>query len=215
MINNAGRIITSLLILFFLVGFYLLMFNPDLISEMIFYYGYIVLFLLAVGLLAYAKSSFNKAGAVLQKKIDDLEEKKVDDPNNVQASIDLAHAKIESYVERNQFHIRVMFWVIIFIILLGFMLLISGVFFYVQDPNNKASYLPTISGVVIEFIGATFFVINHQLHRRSKEYVSILQKIIFIGVQVQMINSIKDKKTKDEALKNNISNISEYLSDAG
>ena len=76
--------------------------------------------------------------------------------------------------------------------LAGFALVAFGVWRAFMHPNElAASGIAAGSGIVVQFIGATFLVIFRSTMAQAKDYVQVLERINAVGMSIQVLNSIE------------------------
>lgn len=117
-------------------------------------------------------------------------------PDEPQAAWELGRIKLESYLNRNLAQVKLIFYLTLFVMLAGFIIIGYGVVRVYQSPENfKPSIVVTISGVIVEFIAATFLYIYRSTIEQAKEYVNILERINAVGMSVQILESIEASDT--------------------
>jgi hypothetical protein len=131
-----------------------------------------------------------------KEEIKKVEDKIKENPNEPTAAWELARIKLENYLNRNLSQIQWIFiWTVITMIA-GFVIIGYGIVkAYEPTTPLNASIVTTVSGLLIEFIGATFLVIYKSTMEQAKEYVNVLERINAVGMSVQILESI----SKDEA----------------
>ena len=150
--------------------------------------------MLTVGVYAYQKS-IEKTKR--EEKIELVEKRVQEHPYETQAAWELARVKLESYLDRNLKQVRSIFWLTVFVMMVGFGLIGFGIYKVFQSPDTfKASLVPAIAGIVINFIGATFLILYRSTMNQARDYVSILERINAVGMSVQILEKIKDDETK-------------------
>jgi len=78
------------------------------------------------------------------------------------------------------------------VMLAGFVIIGYGVFRVYESPDNfKPSIVVTMSGVIVEFIAATFLLIYRSTMEQAKDYVNILERINAVGMSVQILDSVE------------------------
>lgn len=113
-------------------------------------------------------------------------------PDEPQAAWELAIIKLESYLNRNLRQIGWIFFLTLLIMIVGFVIVGYGVIRVYQSPENfKPSIVVTLSGVIVEFIAATFLLIYRSTMEQAKDYVNILERINAVGMSVQILESIE------------------------
>ena len=86
--------------------------------------------------------------------------------------------------------------------MVGFALIGYGVYRVYETPQNFApSVVAAASGILVNFIGATFLVIYRSTMEQAKDYVTILERINAVGMAIQILDSIEGA---DGALRNQV-----------
>jgi hypothetical protein len=147
--------------------------------------------MLVLGVLAYQQSA---RGSAVAERIERAEKKVEEHPSQPQAAWELAQLKLETYLDRNLSQVRSIYWLTVVVMTLGFLLIGYGVLKVFANPaaNLKASIVATTSGVLVNFIGATFLVVHRSTMSQAKEYVAILERINAVGMAVQILETIDD-----------------------
>ncbi len=143
-------------------------------------------------------ASYERALAVREREklVNKVEERVREHPNEPIAAWDLARIKLESYLNRNLTQIYWIFFLTIVVMLAGFVIIGYGVIRVYQSPDNfRPSIVVTVSGVVVEFIAATFLLIYRSTMEQAKEYVNILERINAVGMSVQILDSVEANDT--------------------
>jgi hypothetical protein len=131
-----------------------------------------------------------------ERKIKEVETRLKENPKETQAAWELARVKLESYLNRNLNQIRSIYWLTIVTMLVGFFLIGTGVYKAFNLPGSmQASLIASVSGIVINFIGATFIIIYKSTMKQSSEYVNILERINAVGMSVQILENIDSNET--------------------
>lgn len=131
-----------------------------------------------------------------EKVIEQVEERARKHPNEPQAAWDLARVKLESYLNRNLRQVEWIFVLTLFVMFAGFIIIGYGVLHVYQSPENfKPSVVVTASGVLVEFIAATFLVIYRSTMEQARSYVSMLEKINAVGMSIQILDTMKSSET--------------------
>lgn len=128
-----------------------------------------------------------------------VEERIKENPNEPTAAWELARIKLENYLNRNLFQIRWIFIWTVIIMIAGFIILGYGIIKVYEVPSNiSGGLITTISGLIIEFIGATFLVVYKSTMGQAKDFVNVLERINAVGMSVQILDRIEE----DQKLKN-------------
>jgi hypothetical protein len=160
-------------------------------------FGYLAATAASFGvLILYAVASFERA--LLEKReIETAQERLKENPNEARAAWDLARIKLESYLNRNLTQIRWIFFLTLSVMLVGFSIMSYGIVRVYQNPLFLSpSILVTLSGVLIEFIGASFLLIYKSTMEQAKNYVTVLERINAVGMSVQILDSIEAADVK-------------------
>lgn len=128
-----------------------------------------------------------------ERKIEQVEQRVEQNPEETQAAWELARVKLESYMNRNLNQVRAIFWLTVLVMLVGFGLIGFGVARVYESPENfKASIVVAVSGVLVNFIGGSFLIIYRSVMSQASEYVTVLERINAVGMSLQILDSLKD-----------------------
>ena len=135
----------------------------------------------------------------VKNEIKEVEDRVKEHPNEPTAAWELARIKLESYLNRNLAQIRWIFYWTVLIMSIGFGIIIYGIIkVYEHDVNITAALITVISGLLVEFIGATFLVVYKSTMEQAKDFINVLERINAVGMSVQIIDRIEE----DQQLKN-------------
>ena len=138
-----------------------------------------------------------KSRSLQEKKIEAIEVKAEKEPEKTKFAWDLARVKLEAYFDRNLSQVRMIFFVAVFVMMVGFGFILWGVSHGVTNPESlKTSYLAAISGIITEFIGVTFMVIYRSTMAQANQFMEVLERINTVGMAVQILDAIPDKETQ-------------------
>lgn len=128
-----------------------------------------------------------------ERRVERAEQRVQENPNETHAAWDLARIKLESYLNRNLSQVRSIFWLTVIVMIAGFVLIGAGVVHAFEDPNAiKPAVLSVSTGVLVNFIGATFLVLYKSTMNQAKDYVAILERINAVGMSVQVLEKLED-----------------------
>lgn len=136
-----------------------------------------------------------------QNKIDTLEREVLEKPTEAKTAWDLATLKLESYLNKNLQQVSAIFYLSASVMLVGFGLIIFGVYKVFQNPTLiNPAIIATVSGIIVNFIGGTFLLIYKSTMKQAKNYVDVLERINAVGMSIQILENIsKDKlELKDD-----------------
>ena len=117
-----------------------------------------------------------------------------ENPGKVKPSWDMAQITLEQYYKRNLSQINMIFIVSIGVMLVGFLLISYGITRSYQSSGDKHSLITivsTSSGILTEFIGATFIFIYNSTIKQAINYSKSLEKINSVGMSITILDSIK------------------------
>lgn len=146
--------------------------------------------ILAMGVVAYQRVlELTKR----QKRIEAVEERYKKNPQETQAAWELARTKLESYLNRNLSQVYSIFWLTLFVMFFGFGLIGFGIYHVYDSPDAfKPSIVAACSGILVNFIGATFMVIYKSTMKQAQEYMGVLERINAVGMSVQILENLKE-----------------------
>lgn len=148
---------------------------------------------LIIGVLAYQRALERSQRA---SRINEIEREVEAHPGKAKPAWDLASAKLEEYVARNLNHVAWIFVLVLIVMAIGFTLIGWGVYRVFSSGALAPSVLAAASGVVVEFIAATFLLIYRSTMQQAKEYVAMLERINAVGMAAQLLESTEDPDTK-------------------
>lgn len=149
------------------------------------------------GVLALSVFAYQKANEEdkRERHLEQVEKRVQENPQETQAAWELARGKLESYLTRNLSQVRAIFWLTVFVMLVGFGLIAVGILLIYRDPAAlNASLLSTVSGVIVSFVGATFLTLYKSTMAQAAEYVAILERINAVGMSVQILETIQQEE---------------------
>lgn len=136
------------------------------------------------------------ASTASEKVIREVEERARKHPREPQAAWELARVKLESYLNRNLKQVQWIFFLTLVVMSAGFLIIGFGVIRVYQSPDNfKPSIVVTASGVLVEFIAATFLLIYKSTMEQARSYVTMLEKINAVGMSIQILDTTKSGDT--------------------
>ncbi|XOV91649.1 MAG: hypothetical protein ACFHWX_15725 [Bacteroidota bacterium] len=149
-------------------------------------------------ILATAVSAFYELEEKERRKerIQKLEKEIEDNPKETKTAWELAQLKLESYLDRNLRQVTSIFNLTLFVMLIGFGLVIFGVYKVFNDPKLlQPAILVSCSGLLINFIGGTFLFIYKSTMNQARSYVEVLERINAVGMSIQILESIQDSQS--------------------
>jgi len=136
------------------------------------------------------RSAKNKAAATAEYEA--VEQRARENPDEPSAAWDLARIKLESYLDRNLSQVSWIFVLVLLMMSVGFAMVGIGIWRVYHDPQTfAAAIVASISGIVTQFIAATFLLIYRSTMAQAKEYVMVLERINAVGMSIQILQSIE------------------------
>jgi len=120
-------------------------------------------------------------------------------PQKASPAWELAGANLQSYFSSNIAQVRQVFYVAVGAMLVGFAFVLFGVYeqitFAQLDPKNIAppAWIASISGIITEFVGATFMIIYRSTMTQATEFVSVLNRINTAGIALRVLDQIPEE----------------------
>ncbi len=131
------------------------------------------------------------------EKIESLEEEVKANPKETLTAWELAKLNLQGYLDKNLKQVSSIFYLTVFVMLIGFSLIIYGVYRAFENPEMlNPSILVSCSGLIVNFIGASFLMIYRSTMNQAKNYVEVLERINAVGMSIQILESIDDTKTE-------------------
>jgi hypothetical protein len=144
---------------------------------------------LLVAVIIY-RTALSNADAVAH--IEAVEQRARAHPEEPMAAWDLARVKLESYLNRNLLQVSWIYFLVLLIMVVGFTLVGFGIWHVYESPESfAASIVAAASGIVIQFIGATFLLIYKSTMAQARDYVTVLERINAVGMSIQILESIE------------------------
>lgn len=105
----------------------------------------------------------------------------------------LARTRLDAYFARNLQQINYIFVLSVIVMLLGFVVMLVGVGFaiFVRGTERTGAFLPTIAGLITQFIGATFLFVYRSTIQQAIRYVQTLERMNTVGMAMSVLDSIK------------------------
>jgi hypothetical protein len=113
----------------------------------------VVAAILTFGVIAYQNLLEEEAQT---RKIENVEERVREHPEKPQLAWDLARIKLESYLDRNLGQVRFIYWLTLFVMVVGFAFILYGLWHAFQTPDRlPVAIVASASGVIVSFIGGS------------------------------------------------------------
>jgi hypothetical protein len=105
---------------------------------------------------------------------------------------ELSRVQLELYITRNLAQVRNIFWITILVMMSGFGLVLYGVYRAFENGELKIAYLTAASGLITQFIGASFLLVYRSTMSQATGYFGALERINSVGMAVQIVDTIPD-----------------------
>lgn len=114
-------------------------------------------------------------------------------PEKAKFAWELATVRLEAYFDRNLSQVNQVFWLAVAVTTAGFCFVLWGVVVSLNQPQVSARALVAgVSGIITQFIGATFLVIYRSIMEQANEFIWVLERINTVGMAVQVLDSIPE-----------------------
>jgi hypothetical protein len=165
----------------------------------------VVVFALALGAYLWISSRMKSIRLRAEEKLAEATAKVRGSPEVARFAWDLARFKLEAYFDRNLYQVNLVFWVAVFVMLVGFCFVIAGVALsYTQPRLTPATEVASVAGIITQMIGATFMVIYRSTMAQANEFMSVLERINTVGMAVQVLDSLPDGTDLKNATRANL-----------
>jgi hypothetical protein len=142
------------------------------------------------------------------QKIAQAESKLEAQPDKSKPAWDLARATLEQYFNRNLSQITAIFWLSVIVMLAGFGIIAWGIIWEIYRAFNpqinqpQGTLGPTaiagLSGVITEFIGASFLFIYRSTIQQAVNYSMTLERINSVGMAMQILDTMPEEPKSDD-----------------
>jgi hypothetical protein len=114
-------------------------------------------------------------------------------PDVAKFAWDVAQANLQAYFDRNLIQVNLVFWVACVVMAVGFSFVLAGVWLaYTKTGSIGSQLVAAVSGIITQFIGATFMVIYRSTMAQANEFMTVLERINSVGMAVQILDALKD-----------------------
>jgi len=136
---------------------------------------------------------------ISRKRIIEAEANLKNNPEKTKPIWDLARVTLESYFSRNLIQITSIFWLSVVVLMSGFGIIIWGISQAVKSSNvSIVAVIATSSGVITEFIGATFILVYRSTIQQAVNYSKTLERINAVGMAMQILDTIPEGAKIDD-----------------
>jgi hypothetical protein len=153
----------------------------------------VLLYLLA-GLVAWTIRAYQaiKREQEFNKKVEIVEERASKNPEQAAPAWELARLNLEKYLDRNLGQVKWIFLLVVAVMSCGFGIIIYGIWRLYQAPTEiTPALISAASGILSQFIGATFLFIYRSTLAQAKDYVAMLERINAVGMSVQILDGLE------------------------
>jgi len=135
----------------------------------------------------------------VEAKVADAKKQTQEQSQRAKPAWDLASANLELYFERNRAQVSQVCRISIVVMAAGFFVVLFSVYLALQNRGITPTLVAGISGIITQFIGATFMMIYRSTMTQTNEFMSLLERINTVGMAVQVLDSIPEsEKLKNE-----------------
>ena len=132
----------------------------------------------------------------IEQRVVQAENKAQAEPEKAKYAWDAARINLEAYFERNRLQVAQVFVIAVIVMSIGFILVCFGVYLAMTRTETiKPALVAGISGIITQFIGATFMVIYRSTMTQANEFMVILERINTVGMAIQVLGLIPESET--------------------
>jgi phosphate/sulfate permease len=132
--------------------------------------------------------------------------------NSFRKNANHTDATLEMYVGRNLIQNKFIFWFSAIFITIGFGVILWGIFQAINNSLQTTIVLAaTISGIVTEFIGATFMVVYRSTIEQANEYYKTLVRRDLVDLAIEVLNEIDNQATTEHLKSNAMANLAQNI----
>ena len=165
---------------------------------------FLLVFLIALVLLYSMVRKYRDLRDREQQRLEAAQKKANDNPDQAGAAWDLASVNLQHYFTRNLAQVKQVFYVSLSVMTAGFACVLYGVYVQVTSaqlhPDHiiPATWVAAISGLITQFIGATFMVIYKSTMAQANEFVVVLDRINTVKIAMTVLDQMpNDAECKD------------------
>ena len=146
------------------------------------------------------KAAAEAASRERAERIAIVESKAEAEPEKAKPAWDLARVTLEAYFDRNLSQITSIFWLSVSVMVVGFGIIIWGIYQTTTNPPNTfvPAAIASAAGAVTEFIGATFLFIYRSAIQQASSYSKTLERINSVGMAMQILDTMPDEAESDD-----------------
>lgn len=130
-----------------------------------------------------------------QAKLQEAKDAASKEPEKARLAWDLAVVQMDGYFRRNLDQIRAIFAFAVVVMAVGFGIVAWGILISFRNPDHLTpAVVASASGVITQFIGATFMAIYRSTLQQAGGFMSILERINAVGMAVQILDGIPESE---------------------
>jgi xanthosine utilization system XapX-like protein len=120
-------------------------------------------------------------------------------PGRISPVWEIGRAHLKAYFSRNLRQVTVIFVVSIGVMIIGFAIIFLGIIIALFSPASPVpATLATVSGLITEFIGATFLLIYRTTMQQAAGYVQTIERINSVGMAMQILDTMPEQSQTDD-----------------
>ena len=119
-------------------------------------------------------------------------------PEKARPAWDLSRVYLDAYFNRNINQITYIFWFSVFVMFVGFGVIIWGVSQAIQFPTLIMPAGITVgAGIITDFVGTTFILIYRSTLNQALSYTKALERMNTVGMAMQILDTMPDEAKSD------------------
>jgi uncharacterized membrane protein YeiB len=125
------------------------------------------------------------------QRVHEAEQRRDEAPEKSKFAWDLARITLESYFDRNLRQVSSIYWLSVFVMLLGVVIIFGGIGMAAQAHDTGwTAFITAASGVITEVIGATFLILYRSTMDQAGVYIRTLERINSVGMAMQVLDTM-------------------------
>lgn len=110
---------------------------------------------------------------------------------------EIARLNLQDYFSHNKSQVRMMFWLVAIVMIIGLSLIFVGVVRAIMYPGSiELAVLSACSGIIVQIIAGTFLIVYRSTMAQAQTYVVVLERINAVAMAINVVDSIDGEDLK-------------------
>ena len=134
-----------------------------------------------------------------RQRIRELEKKLEEAKEKLTPAWVMAQHRLDRYLEQNSRHIRQIFILSVIAMVIGFGMVILGIWEAIQSPDELVpAAISGVAGLITEFIGTTFLFLFRSTVQQARDYAPMLERMGSVGMVMHIVDTIPEPDLKSQ-----------------